>query len=95
MLYPFMTLDDGTEIVHSETIEDNGKEKVKVVMETPIMGGFKHAECWLPDYKWQSVEGYSKEEISDLELTIKQHTNVIWIGISLKEKEKHEKHWKH
>ncbi len=27
MLYPFMTLNDGTEIVHSETIETAGKEK--------------------------------------------------------------------
>ena len=27
MLYPFMTLNDGTEIVHSETIEGSGYEK--------------------------------------------------------------------
>ena len=33
MLYPFMTLNDGTEIVHSETIETAGKEKVEVRIE--------------------------------------------------------------
>lgn len=33
LLQPFMTLDDGTEIVHSEAIEDKSKEKVKIVME--------------------------------------------------------------
>lgn len=77
MLYPFMTLDDGTEIVHSEAIENDGKEKVKVVMETPVIGGFKHAECWLPDYKWEAVDGYSHEEISKLETIIKQLSAVI------------------
>ena len=40
MLYPFMTLNDGTEIVHSETIETAGKEKVEVRIEKPVYGGF-------------------------------------------------------
>lgn len=40
MIYPFMTLNDGTEITHSEIINDNGKEKVKVYIETPVEGGF-------------------------------------------------------
>lgn len=30
MLYPFMTLNDNTEIVHSEILNNNGKEQVKV-----------------------------------------------------------------
>lgn len=77
MLYPFMTLDDGTEIVHSEALVDNNKEKVKVVIEKPVQGGFKHAECWLPDYKWENVEGYSKEEISELESIVKDLSSVI------------------
>lgn len=29
MLYPFMTLNDNTEIVHSEIIEKDGKEQVE------------------------------------------------------------------
>ena len=37
MLYPFMTLNDGTEIVHSETIETAGKEKVEVRIEKPVL----------------------------------------------------------
>ncbi len=41
MLYPFMTLDDNTEIVHSE-LKPHGR--VKVYMETPDETlGFKHA----------------------------------------------------
>lgn len=41
MMYPFMTLDDGTEIVHSEMHADG---RVKVYMERPdAAAGFHHA----------------------------------------------------
>ncbi len=60
MLYPLMTLNDETEIVHSEMYE-NGK--VKVCIETPDEKlGFKSATCWLPDYKWENIVGYTTEE---------------------------------
>ena len=64
MLYPFMTLEDETEIVHSEPLTVDGKEKVKVVIEQPVMGGFHSAVCWLPDYTWEKIEGFSEEEIN-------------------------------
>ena len=35
-----MTLEDETEIVHSEPLMVDGKEKVKVVIEQPVTGGF-------------------------------------------------------
>ena len=45
MMYPFMTLEDGTEIVHSE-MKDNGE--VKVYIETPDEeDGFHHMTCYL------------------------------------------------
>ena len=50
MLYPFMTLNDQTEIVHSEILERNGTEAVKVCIEKPIEGGFHSAVCYLPNY---------------------------------------------
>lgn len=40
MLYPFMTLDDNTEIVHSENYIVDGKECVRVEIEKPIEDGF-------------------------------------------------------
>lgn len=44
MMYPFMTLEDGTEIVHSE-MKDNGE--VKVYIETPDEeDGFYHMTCY-------------------------------------------------
>ena len=61
MIYPFMTLDDGTEIVHSEMKEDGS---VKVYIERPdAKDCFHHATCWLPDYRWEDIFGFTKEEM--------------------------------
>lgn len=43
MLYPFMTLGDGTELVHSEAYIENEKEVVRVEIERPREGGFENA----------------------------------------------------
>lgn len=49
MMYPFLTLDDKTEIVHSEMYM-NGS--VKVYMERPDERDcFHYATCYLPEYK--------------------------------------------
>ena len=57
MMYPYLTLNDDTEITHSEMKADG---KVKVYIETPDeFGGFHNATCWLPDYRWEDIEGYS------------------------------------
>jgi hypothetical protein len=60
-MYPFLKLEDNTEIVHSEWLSD---EKVKVYIEQPVEGGFKSAICYLPGYEWTEVEGFSEIEIS-------------------------------
>ena len=63
MLYPYMTLPDETEIVHSEIIHKDGQEQVKVYIERPIDGGFANATCWLPEYKWEDVQKFSQNDI--------------------------------
>jgi len=63
MLYPYMTLPDETEIVHSEIIKKDGKETVKVYIERPIDGGFANATCWLPEYKWEDIQGFTQKDI--------------------------------
>ena len=61
MMYPFMTLNDDTEITHSEMKPDG---RGKVYIETPNkFGGFHNATCWLPDYKWEDVKAYFKQLI--------------------------------
>lgn len=60
MMYPFITLNDDTEITHSEMKVDGS---VKVYIETPKdEGGFKNATCWLPMYRWEN-NGYSYLEM--------------------------------
>ena len=55
MMYPFLTLDDQTEIVHSEMMPDG---RVKVYVETPNdKDCFHHGTCYLPDYQWVDIFG--------------------------------------
>lgn len=77
MLYPFMTLPDETEIVHSESLFEDGREKVKVVVERPVDYGFKSAVCWLPEYRWEQVEGFTAEEIAELQALIESLAHII------------------
>jgi hypothetical protein len=75
MMYPFLTLDDNTEIVHSELLKDGS---VKVYMETPDEKlCFKHATCYLPSYRREDVFGYSSEEIAKLEEVIRSTAHLI------------------
>lgn len=60
MMYPFMTLDDKTNIVHSEMKNDGS---VKVYLEKPIHLGFKSVECYLPKYEWKNNDGFTDEEL--------------------------------
>lgn len=57
MMYPYMTLNDNTEITHSE-MKDDGS--VKVYIEPPDQyGGFHSAVCWLPQHRWEEVISFS------------------------------------
>lgn len=74
MFYPFLTLPDETEIVHSELKDD---DTVEVYIETPIDGGFKNAYCTLPNYRWHDVTGYSSEEIQSFQEIIESTAHLI------------------
>ena len=75
MMYPFMTLDDATEIVHSETQSDG---RVKVYIEKPDeKDGFNHAVCYLPKYEWQDVYGFSPEEMERYQDIVESTAHLI------------------
>ena len=60
MMYPFLKLNDGAEIVHSEILDDG---QVKVYVEKPDEKDcFHHMMCWLPSYEITDEEGLSKSE---------------------------------
>ncbi|MDY3791845.1 MAG: hypothetical protein ACI4J0_08175 [Huintestinicola sp.] len=61
MMYPFLTLDDETEITHSELLPSG---KVKVYIEKPDEKDcFHHMICYLPDYSIDDVYGFSNDEV--------------------------------
>ena len=75
MMHPFLTLDDGTEIVHSE-LKDGGR--VKVYIEKPdAKDCFHHATCWLPDYTWEDIYGFDNEEVKQYSQIIKSNAGEI------------------
>ena len=65
MVFPFITLDDGTEFVRSETMPDG---RVRIDVEQPDAElCFKTATCWLPGYTWENVSGFTLEEVGELQ----------------------------
>lgn len=75
MMYPYMTLNDDTEITHSEMLPDG---QVKVYIETPDEKVcFRHATCWLPKYRWEGVYEYSEEDIARFQDIIESTAHLI------------------
>lgn len=75
MMYPFLELDDKTEIVHSEVLADG---RVKVYLEKPaINDGFHHATCYLPGTEWTEVVGFSTAEMTRYRDIIERMTPLI------------------
>ena len=75
MLYPFMTLDDETEIVHSEILKDGS---VRVCVETPDEKDcFHHMTIYLPDYRISEVYNYTYEEFEKYFKIIRSSARMI------------------
>ncbi len=74
MMYPFLQLDDNTEIVHSD-MRENGT--VKVYIEKPVEGGFHSASCYLPEYRWEDIDGFSDGEIHTYHEVIESTAHLI------------------
>ena len=74
MMYPFMQLEDNTEIVHSELLHD---KRVKVYIEKPVDGGFYSATCYLPSYEWCAVEGFLESDIEKYQEILESTAHLI------------------
>lgn len=75
MMYPFMTLDDNTEITHSEMLL-NGTVKVYVEKPDP-QDCFHSAFCYLPEYRWEDVNGFDESEIQKFQEIIESTAHLI------------------
>ena len=75
MMYPFMTLNDETEIVHSDMKEDG---TVKVYIETPDENdGFHNMTCYLPSYEITEVNGYSNKQVASFMEILRSTAHLI------------------
>ena len=74
MIYPFLTLDDDTEIVHTEVLKDGS---VKVRAETPVFDGFNHLVVYLPSYRIAEVRNYTYDEFERYMKIIRNSADLI------------------
>ena len=59
--------------------------KVKVYIETPDeKDGFHNATCYLPDYEWKDINGYSKVEMNYFKELIESTAHLVSLGTILK-----------
>ena len=65
---------DETGIAHSEMKADGS---VKVYIEKPIEGGFQHATCYLPSYRWEEIKGFTDQEVQKLERLLQNNAHLI------------------
>lgn len=76
MMYRYITLNDGTEVVHSDLLDDG---RVKVFFERPDeRDGFHDATCYLPDYTWEDVTGFSQEDMQRNDQLLRSVAHIIF-----------------
>ncbi len=78
MIYPYLTLADGTEIVHTHLFQKDGQDVVEVHFEKPVDDGFKSARCELPSYHWLFNKGYSEDEIKFFTEFLEHNAHLIF-----------------
>ncbi len=78
MMYPYLNLSDGTEVLHSHIIEADGLQKVEVHFERPNDDGFDEARCELPGYIWVTAKGFNNDEISFFEKFLASNAHLIY-----------------
>jgi hypothetical protein len=77
-MYPYITLSDETEIVHSHLRVQNGVGTVDVHFERPKSSGFDSARCILPSYEWIIRDGFSDEELLFFETFLQHNAHLIY-----------------
>ena len=78
LMYPYIILDDETEISHSHVIDKNGQNEIEVHFERPNENGFDTARCSLPSYCWVIREGFSDDEIKAFLHFLKSNEHLLF-----------------
>lgn len=75
MMYPYLTLNADTEITHSKMLPDG---HAKVYIETPDLKDRIHnTTCFLPEYEWTEIRGYSENEMNYFKKTDSQQRSKL------------------
>ncbi len=75
MIFPYMTMNDGTEYTHTEMKADG---TVLVYVETPDeKDGFHSLVCVLPTYEIKDIIGYTEQEQADIIKRIKKNAHLM------------------
>ena len=75
MMYPFLTLDDETEITHSEYLSSG---RVKVYVEkADEKDCFHYMTCYLPDYTIENIFGFNEDEVKKYMEVIRSTAHLI------------------
>ena len=75
MMYPFLTLDDETEITHSEYLSSG---RVKVYVEkADEKDCFHYMTCYLPDYTVENIFGFNEDEVKKYMEVIRSTAHLI------------------
>jgi hypothetical protein len=75
MMYPYLTLDEDTEIVHSD-MDENGHVKV-YIEQADEADGFHSAVCMLPSYEWRDIVGFTDDEIKRFQQLVENNAHII------------------
>ena len=79
MMYPFLTLGDGTEVVHSELLEDDQGGRVLVHFERPCEHGFDSVRFELPSYEMEMWEGsFTQEELDSFREFLESNAHLLY-----------------
>jgi hypothetical protein len=79
MMHPYMTLADGTQVVHSDLIPDEDGGRVLVHFERPTEDGFDSVRFELPSYKIEVWEGsYTDEELAKFRQFLECNSHLLY-----------------
>lgn len=79
MMYPYLTLGDGTEVVHSELLDTEQGGRVLVHFERPCATGFDSVRFELPSYDMEVWEGeFSDEELESLRDFLEANAHLLF-----------------
>ena len=75
MMYPFLTLDDNTEIVPLRAAARSAGEGL--YRKADEKDCFHYATCYLPAYRWVDVNGFTEDEIRHYQEILESTAHLI------------------